>query len=180
MMREFALPVFGSLVPVRPSAGILLLILAALTSPLAAHPYHATVAEAQLNAETGRLEISLKVIPEDLERALRRRHRERVILERTPRVDEMILDYLRDSFVVTQKGERHSLSWVGKEIGPEGCWLYFEVPMADGLAGAQLRNTIFFEIEASQINTVRLRAGDLHRTLIFTDQRPARLLAAEP
>jgi hypothetical protein len=156
----------------------LLLAVAALTVPAWPHPYHAARAQMELNGETGRLEVALEVIPEDLQRALRRRTAEPVVLETTAGVDQLILAYLRDRFVVLSGGGRpQPLTWVGKELDPKGCVLYFEVELAGGLEGARLRNTVLFELEPGQINTVRLEAGKLRRSLTFHRQQPEQELA---
>jgi len=60
-------------------------------APLAcAHPYHVSVAEIERDVETDRLEVALKVWPEDLEKALTAQEGESVNLDRTEGVDEMI------------------------------------------------------------------------------------------
>ncbi len=150
-----------------------------LAGPLAAHSYHTTVAEVTLNADAGRLEVALRALPEDLERALERHSGQRVRLELTAGVDESIMAYLRDHFVVTQAGERRALTWVGKEVSAQAVWLYFEIDAPKGIAGATLEQSTFFELEAKQVNTVRFTAGERRLTLTFTRERPVRTLASD-
>ena len=71
-----------------------------------AHPSHVTIAEAQFNAKTKSLEVALWVQPIDLENALRRRHNKPIDLDRTPKVDELIVEYLNEVFTVTLAGDQ--------------------------------------------------------------------------
>ncbi|MCB1036066.1 MAG: hypothetical protein KDD47_19750, partial [Acidobacteria bacterium] len=61
-----------------------------LPGPALAHPYHTTTAQAEVNREAGTLEVALKVLPEDLERAVERYSGEKVRLELDPDIDEQI------------------------------------------------------------------------------------------
>lgn len=151
---------------------LMLLTIAVLAPAATGHPYHSSQAEAELNDETGRLEVSLKVIPEDLEGALGRRAGFEVSLEKTSKVDELILAYLSDHFQVSAGEENLPLSWVGKEVSAQGCWLYFEVLVSKDLEGGRLRNTVLFEMEASQVNVVRIKVGNKRHSFLFNQERP--------
>jgi Domain of unknown function (DUF6702) len=152
------------------------LALAIFAWTASAHEYHASLAEVELNADTGHLEIALRVIPEDLEAALTAKHGAAVRLEVTDGVDAMIVDYLASRFrVVGASGEPQPITWVGKEVSYQAAWLYFEIPVAaDGLW--TLENRVLFDVSASQINTVLYRAGDSRSTWTFTvESQPVEL-----
>ena len=42
--------------------------------PVMAHPFHASIAEAEFNADSGKLEVALRLHPVDLEAVLREKH----------------------------------------------------------------------------------------------------------
>ncbi len=150
----------------------MILAAATLSPSTTGHPYHSTQAEAELSAETGRLEVALKVIPEDLERALGRRTGTEVSLEKTPEVDALILAYLTENFRILTEEKSQPLSWVGKEVSAQNCWLYFEAHLSQELQGSRLRNTLFFELEAGQVNVVRIKMGHKRRSFLFNRERP--------
>lgn len=83
---------------------LLTLILATTTSTLArgAHPFHVSVAEAKWNPETGRLEVSIKCHPIDLENALRLKTKEKVDLDNTENIDELLAEYVRNHFRIEE------------------------------------------------------------------------------
>ncbi|QDV38963.1 DUF6702 family protein [Tautonia plasticadhaerens] len=148
----------------------------------AAHPFHVTIAEADYDAESGMLEVALRIYnPGDLEEALGRRLGERVDLERTEDVDEAILAYLEDSLVVERPdGERAALAWVGKEVTVKTAWLYLEIPLPDGPEGATFTNSLLFEVEPDQVNTMVFGRGKDRASLRFTRDDPTHTLRRRP
>ncbi|TPV96522.1 MAG: hypothetical protein B7733_04265 [Myxococcales bacterium FL481] len=137
-----------------------------------AHPFHATFAELRHNPKTHRLEVALRVAPADLERALRRRVRAPISLERRPDIDTLIEAYVRDVFVVQHNGSAVPLRWVGKEVlSHQIAWLYFEFLPPTAAAAVTLRNSAFFELASKQINTVQVTSQQGTRTLTFSPGR---------
>ncbi len=153
---------------------LLILILLGYCSSLSAshslHPYHITIAEANYNTESGKLEVALRIYqPGSLEEALSRRVGERVRLERTENIDAMIKDYLKDALImIDPEGERAKIEWVGKEVTTKTTWLYFEIPMASGPDGYRFTNKLLFEAEQDQVNTIVFGRGRNRRSLRFT------------
>lgn len=152
----------------------LILTLAPGSIAAEAHPFHVTIAEVEFNAEAGSLEMAIRIYnPGDLEQALGLREGERVDLEQTEKVDEMILDYLRDHLVITPPdGNPVALEWVGKEVSTKTTWLYVEAPLPDGPEGASFTNTLLFEIETDQVNTMVFGRARDRVSLRFTRDDP--------
>ena len=160
----------------RTVAAALLLVLAA-ANLATAHPNHVSLADTEWNAKTGRLEVALKVHPNDLERALRRRFRRRVVLDKTPDIDQLIQKYLVQVFVVKgTDGKQARLHWVGKEVSVKAAWLYFELPLAHGPNGATFSNRILFELLPDQVNTINVRSGQRRASLTLTRDRTSQKL----
>ncbi len=158
-------------------AGVLLVLLAA-AAPARAHPFHVSIAEMEWNERSSRLEVAVKVLPEDLERALRRKTRRHVVLERTADIDRLIHRYLSEAFVVTNHtGKPARLHWVGKEISPKEAWLYFEVAMPAGLDRARITNRLLFGMQKDQVNTLILRTDGKRTSLSFSRQQPTQMLS---
>lgn len=148
----------------------------------AAHPFHTSVAETEWNAETKRLEVALRVTPEDLEAALTKRAEANVRLEDAEGVDELIVEYLNEHFTLRQQNDSDEeakplkLTWVGKEISTKAAWLYFEIDAPKGVEGLEFANRLLIDEEESQINTVVVRDGQRKTTLRFDKKHPSEVI----
>lgn len=66
------------------------------------HPFHVATAETKWNLETGRLEVSIRCHPIDLETALGKIAGKKVDLDKTENVDELLTTYLEQNFKIQQ------------------------------------------------------------------------------
>lgn len=166
-----------------------LLALCAAAPRAGAHPYHVAFLEAEANPETGRLEVAMRVFPEDLERAAALRlGMERVSLEKTPDIGDILSDYLARTILLRDPDapepdpddqsaddapERSSVHWVGMELGVRHTWLYFEVELdSPEIEGLEISVRSMFEVEPTQVNAVRFRRGEERVTLRCTRDQP--------
>jgi len=143
---------------------------AAARTPLvaAAHKYYTSLAQAEYDAESKSMEVTLRVFADDLELALTRRAGLAVSLDRTKNADRLVLAYLRDTFEIRNRdGEAKALKWVGMELRAGVAWLYVEAEMPEGLSGARLRDHVLFELFAEQVNTVSVRYAGARADLVF-------------
>lgn len=158
---------------------------------LASHPFHVTTAEARWNPESGRLEISVRCHPIDLENSLRKMTGKQIDLDKTSEVDSLITDYLNQHFILRDpakkanesadlkiepkaekpKAEAQSglakLHWVGKEIDAKWAWIYFELEPESGAGDLTLTNTLLMEVLEDQTNTVLILQGTKRKSLLF-------------
>ena len=136
---------------------LLIFCLLSLCPPLAqAHPYHESLAEMEWNQQQQAWEISIKVLPEELERALELGQSKRINLDKTPGVDQIILGYLHRVITIKSVGDdieiKPKLEWVGKEVNYKAAWLYVRLEGAPPPVDVSFR--LFFELENSQVNRV--------------------------
>ena len=148
------------------------------TAEVAAHPAHASTAEATWNVTTRSLEIALRVAPEDLARAV-------VVegkawdLEPSRAAEAALRAYVRDAIELhAANGTKAKLVWVGAELGIEEAWLYFELDLEAPLNGAVLTHRLFFEFEPTQLNVLRLRNGGVQQSLLFHANKPSRTIVS--
>ena len=142
------------------------------------HAIHQSTAEAEYNADTRKLEVSLRVFASDLELALIRHSERMVSLDKTPakELDPVIQAYLARVFILrTADGKPATIEWVGKQIEPasrpgddDAVTLFFELSLPAGLQGCELRHTVLCECYQDQINLLLLRDGAKQRELRFT------------
>lgn len=140
-----------------------------------AHPFHVTLAEAELEAKTGHLEVAIRVKPEDLERALSALTKRKISLEKEAKVDALILNYLRGAirFIGANK-KPAKMSFVGKELSRKALWIYFEVDLGGQLEGVKVENRVFFKVLPDQLNTMNFKQGKKRCSLSFSRKFPSR------
>lgn len=147
-----------------------ILCLLTLLGPLHAHDLHQSTAEAEYNAKTQKLEVSLTVFINDLELALIR-HTERLIsFDKTPaaELDAAIQSYLAKTFVVRDAaGKAAKLEWVGREVdattgksGDPAVTLFFEMPVSQpaGVTGSTVQHSVLCDLFPDQTNLLHLRS----------------------
>ena len=134
-----------------------------------AHSVHTSTAEAEYNAQTKKLEVSLTVFVSDLELALIRQSEREMRIDKTPAAefDAQIQVYLAKTFVVTDAaGKVAKLEWVGREMdaasaksGDPAVVLFFEVGMPEGIQEKSLRCSVFDELFEDQVTLVQVKRG---------------------
>jgi hypothetical protein len=165
-------------------AGLLAGLLATVP-PLAAHAIHTSVAEADYNAATRRLEVSLRVFIDDFEAALSVHARRRLSLAATPReeFDAATRTYLAEKFTVrTPDGQFAPLVWVGREVrdAENELWFHFEVALPGGVEGCRVHHQALGEQFPTQINSVRVRDGERRLTLVFLPRQTEKTVRFRP
>lgn len=151
-----------------------------LHSPVQAHTFHTSLTRMDYNAEEKSVEITIQVFAHDLETALEKRAGKRVNLEKSKEAGQLILGFLGERFVLKNKsGEAKSLQFVGKEQSADAVWLYLEARMPEGLNGATLENTIFFDLANDQVNLVTCRFEGKKNDLAFKPNDKPKILIEE-
>lgn len=150
------------------------------------HALHQSTADAEYNAETKKLEVSLRVFASDLELALIRHSERMVSLDNTPakELDPAIQAYLASVFIVKNTdGKPAPIEWVGKQTEPasrpgddDTVTLFFELPLPAGLQGCELQHTVLCECYQDQVNLLLFRDGAKQRELRFTRESVAQKL----
>ena len=151
---------------------------------LHAHSVHTSTAEAEHNAKTKKLEVSLTVFVSDLEVALVRQSEREMRIDKTPAVefDAQIQVYLMKHFVVTDAaGKVAKMEWVGREMeeasaksGDPAVVLFFEVEVPEGVKGQTLKHSVFHELFKDQMNLMQMRDGDKKIEIRFTSEHSSK------
>ena len=148
--------------------------LVAMPSIVRAHPVHASATT--IDVRGNKAEVTLKVTPEDLQEALRRRAKRPLDVDTDPDVDTLARAYVDERFVLSGPDGPLPMTWVGCEVEAESAHLYFEFELPSDLHTVKVRNAVFFEVAPAQINRVQVRRGKATRTLRFRATDPARPL----
>ncbi len=138
------------------------------TFSASAHRFHTSLTRIDYNAEQKLFEISIQLFTHDLVPILEKKSGKRIDLEKTPDVDKLILEYLNENFVLTdKKGEKKNLKWIGKELDVDSVQIYLETSSNENLENYKLKNTIFFESFSEQTNLVVCRYNGKKADLMF-------------
>ena len=134
----------------------------------ASHRYHTSLTRMDYNDKEKSVEITMQLFTHDLIPMLERQAKKKVDLETTPNIDKLILDYVSKNFVlIDRNNKQRDPIWVGKELEVDIALVHIEIPLAEGLQGAQLKNTIFFEGFPEQTNFVTARFDGKKSDLLF-------------
>lgn len=133
----------------------------------AAHKFHASLTQIDVNASAGTVEVAIRVFVDDLEESLSRRAGRRVRFGGAA-FDELALALVNESLKLdTAGGERLQFRWVGKESSVDVVWLYVEAPISGRLDGGRVENRLFFDLFEDQVNTVNVKEGKSRVTFSF-------------
>ena len=161
------------------------LALLVFIAPALAHPIHTSTAEADYNRATKQLEVSLRVFADDFEAALSDLAGQKISLEKTPRaeLDALARAYLIEYFTVkTREGILASQRLIGRDLkdAANELWLYFEIALPTGLDGARIDYTVLRTRFADQLNSLLIRDGSRHQTLVFLPKQPEQTVRLSP
>lgn len=138
------------------------------------HEYYVSVATAEYNAKDGVLEVGLKVFTDDLERTINQNTAQQLKLsdaKQSASADEFLAEYLEQRFVLTKAGKLLELIYVGKEVGLDETWLYFQIAMpASGTLW--MKHTVLFDVFPSQVNIVHFEVNGKKQSQYFTRDKP--------
>lgn len=168
---------------VRAAAVAMLAITSAATPSRAdaAHKFHASLTQIEVNATAKTVEVAIRVFVDDLEEALTRRAGHRVRLETASDFDALSLAYVASSLkLVAPDGESLTFRWIGKEASVDVVWLYVEAPLDGQIDGCKLEDALFFDLFDDEVNTVNLKDGKRRATLTFSTGDGARPIAFLP
>lgn len=128
------------------------------------HPIHLTVMEAEYNAKTQSLEISIRVFTDDLDLALQRAYNIRTLFVGTERENPATPDYLRrylgQHLMLNVPGQPFlKQNYLGKDNEAEAVWLHIEVPNVPPFTALQIKNTLLLDLYDDHNNLVNVKAN---------------------
>jgi hypothetical protein len=135
-----------------------------------AHKFYASLAVVERTAQ-GRLEVSLRFFPDDLEAALRKATGRTIAVENTREFAAAFEPWLDSVFSLTAGGQTTRFKYVGVEIGVESAWVYVEAPWPEPLERSSMRNAILVDVFPEQKNTVNFAEGRKRSSLVFSADR---------
>ncbi len=150
-----------------------------------AHPLHSQITEVEWNADSRQFEVAMKLDAAAFEDALSVRTGRRVRLESMKSADELVVDYLSDTFEIESRDTlaKGTFTWHGLELELHSVWLYFEyspqfavekrsrhdgarqVPATESVAAptqVRVRNECVVDVRPRTSHFICLRCGNLN------------------
>jgi hypothetical protein len=133
-----------------------------------AHRFHTSLTRMDYNSESKSLELTIQLFSHDIVETFEQKFKKKIDLDQTSKIDKLIFEYLKENFILKGKsGQTAKIKWVGKEAKVDLTWVYLEIPFTENLEGANLQNTIFFEMYQEQTNYVICRFEQKKADLFF-------------
>ena len=132
-----------------------------------AHKFYASLAVVEHTAE-GRLEVSLRFFPDDLEAALRKSTGRTIAIENTKEFAAAFLPWLDSVFSLSAGKQTTRFKYVGVEVGVETAWVYVEAPWTESLDRSSIKNAILVDLFPGQTNTVNFAEGKKRSSIVFS------------
>ena len=134
------------------------------------HKFYVSLTEIRYNPKSQRIEVTIRVFPEDLDHA---------ILEQTgvqthlatelepPEADNLLWEYLSGHFSVEADGEPIKLTYLGKETESDAIWCYLESAELPEPRTYQIHNSILVKTFEEQVNIVQIYQGKWNKGLML-------------
>jgi hypothetical protein len=149
------------------AAALLFLAVVRAPEPASAHKFYASLAQVEKTAE-GRIEVALRLFPDDVEQVLSAEAGRRVVIGDTPAFRDELMKYIGSRLVIDSGKDRARFRYVGFEPSVNLLWVFIEAEWPRSLKGARLTNRLLLEVSADQMNTVNLTEGAAKETFTFT------------
>lgn len=143
------------------------------------HEFYVSLTEIRYNAKSERFEVSLRIFPDDMDRALKEHYgisaRLLTELEHSD-ADSLLEQYLQDLFQVELKGSPISLNYLGKEAEADVMWCYLESGPQEKPVEITVFNALLCEIFEDQVNIIQVYVDQWNRGLLLKREEPQGLL----
>lgn len=146
------------------------------------HEFYVSLSEIRYNSGSERMEISLRIFPDDMDRALEEHYGIKTSLltelEHTS-ADSLLEIYLQDLFNLEVDGSLLPLSYLGKEAESDVMWCYMESEPLEKPAKIEVYNSILTEVFEDQVNIIQVYVDKWNRGLLLKREEPRGSLIIE-
>jgi hypothetical protein len=136
-----------------------------LSSAWMPHKFYVSLTEIRYNAQSERLELSMRIFPDDLDRALLEK------LEHED-ADSLLKVYLLESFKLQADGLEIAFSYLGKEAESDAIWCYLESGSLPEPKKLSIRHELLTEIFPDQVNIVQVYIENWNKGLLLSRNQP--------
>ena len=183
---------------------LLLVVICVADAARAAHPFHVCIAQMEWNGESQLWEVSIRLHPQDLERAVSQSRGKTTSME-DPDFSKHAIRFLNQQFAIVEAPQstaidallermdreeaalaRSELRWVGMEPERGWLWIHLEMipPQSQGSSAVEgnfrwLVHRIFIDSIDRQENSVRIRRGSEQYSMQFQRGKEAQAMKGD-
>lgn len=130
------------------------------------HSFHASLAELVWDGDSKALQLSVRLVPDDLEEAVSRHARRKVRLEDAG-ADALLAAYVAEKMAISADGVPLKWKWVGQDADVHSVWLHLEASLDSPPRRLVITNSLLHEVLDEQVNSVTVKLGSSRSTLTF-------------
>ena len=134
------------------------------------HKFYVSLTEVRYNTQSERFEVSMRIFPDDLDRAMLARtgiHTQLATKLEHEGADSLLMAYLLKSFAIHSDGEEIGLTYLGKEPESDAIWCYLESSPVKSPQSLSIRNEVLTEIFPEQVNIVQVYIDTWNKGLLL-------------
>jgi len=134
------------------------------------HKFYVSLTELRYNTQTERFEVSIRIFPDDLDRAILERtgiHTHLATELEHQGADSLLMVYLLKDFTLQVNGEVLGLNYLGKEPESDAIWCYLESSKVTAPLSITVRNAILTEYFPDQVNIIQVYHGKWNKGLLL-------------
>jgi hypothetical protein len=161
----------------------MLLILLCVCGGWVPHEFYVSLTEIHYNTNNERFEVSMRLFPDDLDRALLERWGIQAQLATElehDRADSLLMVYLQQGFSLQSGKQEIVFRYLGKETESDAIWCYLESEPQPYPRELSIGNALLIEVFPDQINIVQVYVDAWNKGLLLNrNQSSGRLTIGE-
>lgn len=134
------------------------------------HEFYVSITEIRYNSGTERFEVSMRIFPDDLDRALLERsgiHTQLATELEHEKADSLLRVYLLEDFSLEVNGSILELNYLGKEPESNAVWCYLESSKIPDPQSIKVQNILLTEYFPDQVNIIQVYHGEWNKGLML-------------
>lgn len=134
------------------------------------HEFYVSITELRYNTSTERFEVSIRIFPDDLDRAILERtgiHSQLATELEHKSADSLLMLYLMEDLSLEVNGVELELNYLGKESESNAIWCYLESSKISAPEVLRVRNAILTEYFPDQVNIIQVYHGKWNKGLML-------------
>ncbi len=150
----------------KPLAAIIVLFLALTGSAI--HDFHVSITKIDLNTDTKKLEVMIKLFTDDLASTLDHFSGKNLYLgtqKEPPAANEELKNYIETGFILSVNGKKTPLNYLGKQQEDDATWIYLESEKLGKIRSIEVTNSLLTDVFDDQANLINLSIGEEKQAL---------------
>ena len=134
------------------------------------HKFYVSLSEVSYNSKTERFEVSIRIFPDDMDRALLARSGINTQLATElehKSADSLLMVYLLEDLSIKVNGALLELNYLGNEPESDAIWCYLESSRVAAPESITIRNVLLTEYFPDQVNIIQVYHGKWNKGLLL-------------